>query len=106
MAKHGVSKLKKVYYRAGMFVEKLSYKLDWYKEQLHKVDPKNTSKTCSECGYINSEKIDLDIREWICPKCKTNHDRDINAARNITMKGLSDLGLELGTNFIRRKEPF
>ncbi|MDR1818758.1 MAG: transposase [Methanobrevibacter sp.] len=97
----GVSKLKKLYYRAGMFTEKLSYKLGWYKEKLHKVNPKNTSKICSECGYIKESKISLNIRQWKCPQCGVLHDRDTNAAKNIAIRGLLELGLELGTNFIR-----
>ena len=41
-----------------------------------------SSKTCSNCGHI-MDKMPLDIREWTCPNCKTHHDRDINAAKNI-----------------------
>lgn len=46
------------------------------------VNPKNTSKTCSECGHVN-ENLALKDRDWICPHCGKHHDRDINAAINI-----------------------
>jgi len=48
-----------------------------------------SSKTCSNCGYINKE-LTLNDREWICPKCKIEHDRDINAAINIKNFALKD----------------
>ena len=41
-----------------------------------------SSKTCSNCGHI-MDKMSLDIREWTCPNCGKQHDRDINAAKNI-----------------------
>ena len=58
-----------------------------YKGNLVKVNPKNTSKTCSVCGKVN-EKIVVGIEKWTCPSCGTNHDRDINAALNILRKGI------------------
>ena len=63
-----------------------------YKGNLLKVSAKNTSKQCSFCGYVNP-KVVLGIEKWKCPSCGTNHDRDINAARNILYKGI--VGREL-----------
>lgn len=58
-----------------------------------------SSKTCSNCGHI-MDKMPLDIREWTCPNCKTHHDRDINAAKNIKQialyKEFSGLGQPCG----------
>ena len=65
-----------------LFRTMLEYKCKWYGKKLIAVDPKNTSRICSNCGY-NSGAKPLNIREWTCPKCHVHHDRDINAAVNI-----------------------
>ena len=41
-----------------------------------------SSKTCSCCGY-KLEVLSLDVRQWTCPGCATNHNRDVNAAINL-----------------------
>jgi putative transposase len=45
-----------------------------------------SSKTCSACGYLLGT-LSLSIRTWQCPSCRTRHDRDINAAKNILAAG-------------------
>ena len=46
-----------------------------------------SSKTCSCCGHV-IDALRLDQREWTCPKCRTDHDRDVNAARSILHEAL------------------
>ncbi len=73
----------------GELIRQLSYKCQWYGRELIKIDrwfP--SSKRCGNCGYI-IDKLPLNIREWECPKCGTNHDRDLNAAKNILAAGLA-----------------
>lgn len=41
-----------------------------------------SSKTCSGCGH-KLEILPLSVREWICPECRSVHDRDVNAAINL-----------------------
>lgn len=45
-----------------------------------------SSKTCSECGHLLA-KLSLKTRAWTCPACRTRHDRDVNAAKNILAAG-------------------
>lgn len=56
-----------------------------YKGSLVKVNPKNTSKTCHCCGFVNP-KVKVGVNYWECPNCHASHDRDTNAALNILHK--------------------
>ena len=91
------SKLAKNISDASMsrFISMLIYKANWYGRTIVKV-PKDypSSQLCSKCGYKNSITKDLAIRKWICPKCGSIHDRDINAAKNILSKGIEILTMD------------
>ena len=70
-------------------VRQLAYKCEWYGRELIKIDrwfP--SSKRCGNCGHI-ALQMPLNTREWDCPKCGINHDRDINASKNILAAGLA-----------------
>lgn len=66
------------------FVSKLEQKGKIYGCQVDKADrffP--SSQLCSSCGFKNIEVKDLKIRNWTCPSCGTQHNRDVNAAINL-----------------------
>ena len=77
----------------GQFTTMLKYKSEWEGKTYLEVDrffP--SSKTCNVC--LNKvDSLNLDIRNWICSKCDTQHDRDVNAAINIRNEGLRILSL-------------
>lgn len=61
-----------------------------YKSQLHGVrvyivDPRNTSKECSMCGYIDKNNRKTQS-EFLCLKCGYTENADINAAKNIARR--------------------
>jgi len=67
-------------------VEMIKYKCEWYDKifvQISQWYP--SSKNCNVCGYYNKDLGDE--KRWVCPHCKTQHDRDINAAKNIEQEG-------------------
>jgi len=72
----------------GTFINMLTYKAESASGRVIKVNPKNTSKTCYECGAI---KKDLSLRDRVftCDYCDHVEDRDINAAKNILLRGLA-----------------
>lgn len=76
------------------FMRMLEYKSIWNDRIYHKIDRYYaSSQLCSICGYKNAGTKDSGVREWICPKCNTQHNRDLNAAINILKQGLKELDI-------------
>ena len=70
------------------FRRMLTYKSQWYGKDLSIIDRYYpSSQMCHVCGYRDGKKSE-DIRNWICPHCHSELDRDINAAINILNEGL------------------
>jgi putative transposase len=76
----------------GQLYSMIAYKAEEAGGRLEKVAPYGTSQRCSMCGK-NVPKS-LAVRTHHCPHCGYTEDRDINAARNILLLGLSQAGLE------------
>ncbi len=73
------------------FRRQLEYKCRWYGRQLIIIDRfYPSSKTCHNCGYIYKD-LKLSEREWICPHCGKEIDRDYNASLNILDNGLKQI---------------
>jgi putative transposase len=73
----------------GELRRQLIYKAAWRGGQVVVADRwYPSSKTCSHCGY-RLDVLGLDQREWICPGCATQHDRDVNAAINLRNMAVS-----------------
>lgn len=71
----------------------LRYKCDdagvWFEE----VNEAFSTQTCSACGEPTGPRGpgELNVRQWTCLACGEQHDRDVNAARNILLAGLAQM---------------
>ncbi len=76
----------------GEFRRMLAYKCQWYGGRLVIVNRYfPSSKICSCCGQV-LESLSLHTREWDCPDCGVQHDRDVNAAKNLLAFALAGHG--------------
>ena len=72
----------------GLLTQMLEYKANWYGRDLIKINQWfPSSKTCSNCGNVK-ETLLLGERTYKCEVCKTEIDRDLNAAINIKNTGI------------------
>jgi len=79
----------------GEFLRQLGYKLMWKGGELLRVNPANTSVTCSRCGHVSSDNRKSQSR-FECEVCALEINADHNAAINI--KTLGQRGLVCGSN--------
>ena len=75
----------------SMLKTMLEYKATQAGIVFEEVNESYSTQTCSCCGAIPASspkgRAGLRIREWVCSECGTEHDRDINAAKNILARG-------------------
>jgi putative transposase len=76
------------------FKSMLTYKSNWYDRDIIEIGRFfASSKLCNNCGY-KKDDLTLKDREWICPSCNVNHNRDYNAAINILKEGKRILNIK------------
>jgi len=74
----------------GMLRTQLQYKGEHAGRRVTIVSERFTSRVCSQCGSLSGPQglRQLVVRRWACSVCGAEHDRDVNAARNILTAGL------------------
>jgi putative transposase len=88
----------------GELLRQVEYKARWNFNRSVKVGRFFPStKLCSECGALNPN-LRLSDRTWLCG-CGTQHDRDLNASRNILAEGMRELAAGQTDNPNARGEP-
>jgi IS605 OrfB family transposase len=66
--------------------EYVEYKAAEYCIDVEQVDPENTSRRCSECGFTHPDNRESD--SFDCLKCGYENHADYNAAKNIGLRYL------------------
>jgi len=72
----------------GMFITEFDYKAASAGGQVVRVDPKHTTQRYSACGVLPLKALTLKERWYHCKHCGYQDDRDVNASKNVLLKGL------------------
>lgn len=84
------------YHQLQQFIE---YKAAENNIVVRRINPKFTSRRCSECGFIHGEfdrayrdrnRENGQVAKFVCPQCAYEADPDYNAARNIATIDIED----------------
>jgi putative transposase len=67
----------------GQFLNILDWQLRKVGHQMTRLDPRNTTQTCSGCGTKAKGRLGLADRTFACDNCGLVLDRDRNAAHNL-----------------------
>ena len=68
------------------FRRQLEYKMQWIGGQVLAIDPRNTSRTCPECGYVAADNRKTQA-EFRCVACGHSAHADVVGALNILARG-------------------
>lgn len=77
----------------GMFCTMLKYKAEHDGKTYLEIGRFFPSSHLCNTTLLPVPKMDLSVRSFLCPCCNVQHDRDVNAARNIRDEGLRILAL-------------
>jgi len=78
----------------NLFLTILSYKAEEAGKEIVKVDARDTSQICNQCGKKRKIKLELNQKIFFCSYCNYKDNRDTNAALNI-LKRAERLGTDL-----------
>lgn len=79
----------------GTFVNKLLWKSSLNENNCQVIKADRffaSSQICHCCGFKNPITKNLSVRSWICPECGAEHIRDVNAAINLKMNAIKQVG--------------
>ena len=71
------------------FKQRLIHKAEELGKRIFFINESYTSKTCSNCGFVDKKLGQK--KTYSCKLCDQVMDRDLNAAKNMLMKGLESL---------------
>jgi IS605 OrfB family transposase len=86
-------------WRYHQLQEFLEYKAAEVGITIRQINPRYTSRRCSECGYIHAgfdrayrdaHRSEAAVAKFVCPQCGYDADPDYNAARNIATVDIED----------------